>query len=139
MEAASLDKKYKATGSVTLSPQGSEVLVYEDNPLYGVLYNKALGGNVTLQNEEIKLAGIPYFIGVKERENAGLAYEWRLNNELVSGGAKSSLAFKQSGGAGGTALVSLQISNPAKIFQFANVSLSLSFGQKSAPNLFGAP
>ncbi len=140
VEAASLDKKYKATGSVALSPQGSEALFYEDSPLYGVLYNKALGGNVVLQNEEIKLTGIPYFIGVRERENAGLTYEWRLNDQVVSGSsAKSGLAFKQGGSAGGTALVALQISNPAKIFQFANDSLSLKFGKTAAANLFETP
>ena len=140
VEAASLDKKYRAKGSVILNPQGSEVLFYEDNPIYGVLYNKTLRGNVTLQNEEIRITGIPYYIGAKERENNSLRYEWQLNNQNVGGGsAKSSLSFKQSADAGGTALVALQVSNPAKIFQFASNNLSLTFGKTAAVNLFETP
>jgi len=134
----SLDKKYSASGSITLTAQAPFTLFYEYNPIYGILYNKILEGNISLQNAEIKIVGIPYFIGVKTRENAGLSYEWRLNNQIINeGGDTSSLSFKQEGGNVGTALVSLQISNPSKMFQFTTNSLSLTFGQKSTLNLFG--
>lgn len=137
VEAASIDKKYAATGKVTIAPQAPQVLFYEDNPIYGVLYNKTLGGNTALQNQEIKLVGIPYFAGTQNRDGGGLSYEWRLNNQVVGGfGPKSSLAFKQPGGVSGTALVSLQVSNPDKMFQFANNSVSLIFGQTPAAAQF---
>ena len=81
--------------------------------------------------------------------NLAIHYYWhtaqgwsniQLNNQNVGGGsAKSSLSFKQSADAGGTALVALQVSNPAKIFQFASNNLSLTFGKTAAVNLFETP
>ncbi|MEK7574807.1 MAG: hypothetical protein AAB511_01090 [Patescibacteria group bacterium] len=137
VEASSLDKKYSAGGSISLEPQAPLALFYEDSPIYGLLYNKVLGTSETLKNEEIKIVAIPYFVGVKEREGSGLLYEWRLNSNLVNSvKGLSSLTFKQENDAKGTASVSLQVSNPARMFQFANNDLSITFGQISGINLF---
>ncbi len=137
VEATSLDQVFVASGKTTLVAGSPQLLFYEDSPVYGVLYNKAIDGSKTLTNEEIKIVGIPYFIGAKERLGSGLSYDWQLNGEKISNGDKDSLAFRQEKGVAGTAEVYLQVSHPANIFQFANNSVSLSFGQTTGSNLFG--
>ena len=86
----------------------------------------------------VKNLGGNYFVGVKEREGKGLLYEWRLNNQVINAGKNvSSLSFKQEGESTGTASVSLQVSNPAKIFQFANNNIAITFGKNNSGfNLF---
>ncbi len=130
VEAETLDKTRVATGSTTITPQSPELLFYEDSPVYGVLYNRALTGTVALEHEEIKLAAAPYFLGVNERQGTGLVFDWQLNNQDAGAGTtKDSLAFRYSAGGVGQALVALQVSNPARIFQVASNNLSLNFGQ----------
>lgn len=137
VEVSSLDKTYIAAGQTAFAPQSPELLFYEDSPLHGTLYNKALAGAVTLANEEMKLAAMPYFVGARERASTGLSYEWRLNNTLVGAGAdKESLTFREEKGAAGTALVSLRVTHPSKIFQFAEAALTLYFGRGAQAGQF---
>lgn len=128
VEAQSLDGKYKAQGDLSITPQGAQVIFYEDNPLYGVLYEKALGGNLKLENQEVKIVGIPYFIGTKERNDRAINYEWHLNGRTVNSGSKSGLSFKQQNREQGNARVELEVTNPEKVFQMASGNISLTFG-----------
>lgn len=136
VEAESIDKVYVASGLTSFTPQPPELLFYEDNPLYGILYNKALAGEVMLRDEEIRIAAIPYFIGVGQRTGAGLTYNWQLNSESAGvDTANDSLTFRRDKGVTGTALVSLEVANPAKIFQFSKNNLSLDFTNIVTTNL----
>jgi hypothetical protein len=131
VEVASLDQTYAAEGSTKFSPVQPQVIFYEDSPLLGTLYGKAMSKNTTLQNEEIKITAVPYFAGTRNKEDGNLEYEWQMNNQIVQMfGNKSSLAFRQEKGevGMGMATVSLVVSNPKKIFQSAMAGLSLSFG-----------
>lgn len=137
VEAASVDKMYAASGKTTFSPVLPQLMFYEDSPLYGVLYNEALGGNVTLANQEIKIAAVPYFIGVKERQDSEVVYKWQLNNQSVRlNGHKDSVAFRQDRGVSGSAVVSLDVSLLGKVFQLASGGLTLSFGDTSTASQF---
>ena len=128
VEASSVDKTYLAAGSTSFKPGSPELLFYEDSPLYGILYTKAFSGQVALQNEEIKIAAVPYFIGVEQLAGAGLTYDWQINNESAGvANTNDSLTFRRDKGVAGTALMSLQITNPSKIFQLVKNNLSLDF------------
>ncbi len=130
VEVSSTDEAYVAEGSTVLVPVQPGVVFYEESPLVGTVYSRALSGNVTLRNEEIKIAAIPYFLGVAERERSGLTYKWQMNGQKITGSTdKSTLTFRQEKGVTGSAAVSLEVSNPAKIFQTASTNLSLFFGK----------
>lgn len=137
VEVSSMDQTYVAEGKTVLSPVQPGVVFYEDDPLAGILYNKALTRNVPLANEEIKIAAIPYFVGVSKRDADNLKYDWQINNQsILDSSDQSSLAFRQEKGTAGSSAISLQVSNSAKIFQFAQNSLLLSFGNKAVENSF---
>jgi hypothetical protein len=129
VEASSADKTYIASGSTSFAPQAPEIVFYEDNPLYGVMYNKALSGQADLRNEEIKLVAAPYFASVDQQISpSNLTYNWSLNNvPIESSTSNSSMTFRKDKGTEGVALVSLQIANTAKIFQYVTSNLSLDF------------
>lgn len=128
VEASSADSAIVAEGKVSLNPQSPGVLFYEVSPLYGTLRNLAFSGNATLQNEEIKIAAVPYFFGLKNGFAGHLVYEWLLDGKAVGRG-KNTLTFREEKDARGVAAVRLEVRNPAKIFQFAQGAFSLSFGE----------
>lgn len=137
VEISSIDQAYAAAGKTILSPVQPGVVFYEDRPLAGVLYNKALTRSVSLANEEMKIAAIPYFSGVLKRDADTLKYDWQINNEsILAASDENSLTFRQEKGVAGSSAISLQISNSAKIFQFAQNNLLLSFGNKAVENSF---
>ncbi|MSU55483.1 MAG: hypothetical protein EXS46_03025 [Candidatus Taylorbacteria bacterium] len=128
VEVSTLDKTYIASNQTSFAPQSPEVVFYEDNPIYGILYNKALTGTFHLKDLEIKITAIPYFIGTTERNGSGLMYEWGMNNKSTGiSSNKDNLIFRQEKGAEGVSLISLQISNPTEIFQFSKSNLSINF------------
>lgn len=131
VEVSTLDKKFNASRSISLSPQLPQLLFYENNPIYGVMYNKALSSNTALSQSEISLVGIPYFIGAKERSGNNLKYEWRQNGNIVSNSNKSTLSFKQDKGQEGVSFIGLQVSNPEKMFQMAENDISIKFGKSA--------
>ncbi len=133
VEVTSMDQIYSAEGRITLTPTQPGIVLYEDTPLMGTLYSRALSRSITLQDEEIKLVAVPYFIGTVGQEATGVKYTWRLDGKAVPAGeGKNSLSFRQEKGATGSANVSIQISNPAKIFQYAEANMNLSFGNNTA-------
>ena len=130
VEVSSPDQSYVAEGSTVLTPVSPGIIFYEDNPLLGIIQDRALFGNITLKNEEIKITAIPYFVGVTERERGGLSYSWRMNDQKITGSQdKSALAFRQEKEATGNARVSLEVSNRSKIFQTVSANLALFFGK----------
>lgn len=137
VEVSSVDQSYVAEGGTTLTPVQPGVILYEDSPLLGILQNRALFGNVTLREEEIKIVAIPYFVGVTDRERSGLTYNWRLNNQKITGSLdKSALSFRQEKEVAGSAAVSLEVSNPRKIFQTISADLNLFFGKPAEASIF---
>lgn len=137
VEVSSVDQSYVAEGGTTLTPVQPGVILYEDNPLLGILQNRAFFGNITLRDEEIKIVAIPYFVGVTERERSGLSYSWRLNDQKITGGLdKSALSFRQEKEVAGNATVSLEVSNPSKIFQTISTDLNLFFGKQAEASIF---
>lgn len=137
VEVSSTDQTYMAEGSTVLTPVQPGIVFYEDHPLLGVIREKALFGDITLRNEEVKIVAIPYFVSVKEREGSGLSYNWRMNNQKITGSVdKSALAFRQEKAVTGSAAISLEIANSAKIFQTITANLKLVFGKNAKINFF---
>ena len=137
VEVSSTDGAYVATNSTTLNPVQPGIVLYEDSPLLGILYEQALAGNIALRNTEIKITAIPYFLGVAERDGNGLIYNWLMNGQkITAGGEKSSVTFRQDKGAAGNATISLNVTNPIKVFQTIDASVNLLFGSNTAVSQF---
>lgn len=136
VEASTLDKKFTAKNSITVTPQLSQILLYEDSPTMGLLYNKTLKNTLDLRDQEIRIASIPYFIGVKNRNDSNVTYAWKQNNQSIKNQNTSSLSFKYDPGVVGTALVGIEVANLNKIFQSASNNLTLNFSKAPSASSF---
>lgn len=118
----------KAEGVVQINPQGPSLDFYIDDPLYGPLYNKAVGGVVRIGSQrETGILAVPYgFNGSAADKSLSLA--WLINGashpELAS---SKSVILRTPGNAAGSSDVGLRISGDKNILQDAQGSFSAIF------------
>lgn len=134
VEISSLDRQYVANANINITPIQPKTVLYDNDPQYGILYNKAIPNSYNLNDPEITISAVPYFFNAGTPDDSNLKYDWNLNGNPAASG--SSISLHNSGGGGGQAALSLQLSNTVDYFQFANASLNINFGN-AAKNLFG--
>ncbi len=111
-------------GSLTLDFQNPELYFYQEDPLYGVLYNKALGSQQPLLNEEMKVVAVPYFYD-NPRE-----FVWSVNNvPQASLDGQSSIILRNGGTVGGSSLIGVQLRNTVNILQAAQGNFTVYFNK----------
>lgn len=100
-----------AAGSVTIPAADPFLRLYEDHPLYGVLYDHALDPTTIVDEPELSFAAVPYFA---DRGAATLAdaFNWKVNRASVEPATDTPDEITINGGkAGGTALINLSYSD----------------------------
>lgn len=127
VEASSLSGNTKAKGSVSLNETTPSVLFYEDSPILGIFYEKALPSKIILSGKEVILAAAPYFFST-DKKDSGLSYSWLLNDNPVTEN-ESSITLRMDKEIKGTASVGIEVKSLSKLFQFTRNSLLIDFGE----------
>ncbi len=121
-----------AENSKTVAFNSPKIIFYENSPLYGILYNRAVNFGYNLgTKEELKIVAKPYFFNTNTDTSADLDYAWNVNGDSVTlPGRKNELLLRQTDTSSkGSASVSLDINNAAKIFQYTKDNFDVNFGQ----------
>lgn len=147
---SSADDNYKASREVVVEETAPQVFLYEDHPLYGILYNRALGAPSTLgygyggsggsggiefplETKELKISTAPYFFSPKNKNDSRLKYSWGLNGaKLNNPNFRESATFRQEGIGTGSFKISLSVENTKEFLQNSSAAFNLRFGEKSA-------
>jgi len=109
-----------------------KILFYEDNLLYGILYNKAITGSYYLgTKEELDVIAKPFSFDFFNDISEESDYTWYLNRNYISPNGKANkLILRQTTvGLKGVSSVSLDIKNVNKINQYATASFDVQFGE----------
>lgn len=133
VEAASLDGTLIAEKSVRVPSADPFVLLYHDHPLFGVLYNSALGSSTVLPDVEATLAAIPYFSASTNPNSSSFTYEWKVNGTAVPTDPRDPHRLTlNAASSDGTARVELNLTHATDWFMSAkglwNLVLSSGFG-----------
>lgn len=125
----SADGSLSGGASLTLSPVDPVVRIYENDPLLGVRFERALSGTYNIANAESSLFAASYSFPAAF---GGPNIAWFLDGAAAQTGA--GITLRPTGaGAGQASLSAVATAGEAKAVQ----NLTLSFGQTSAPNFFG--
>lgn len=116
--------------SLSLSALEPSVRIYENDPLLGIRFERALSGSYAITNTESTLYAAPF--SLPTTAGAPLV-EWFLNG--VSAQRGSSITLRPAGAGQGNASLSLVAS--VGTYTQATTNLSLSFGAKVGSNFFG--
>lgn len=122
------DGSVAAEASVSIDTAPPAILLYENNPLYGVLFNHTVGNTYALQGQEATLEAYPYFFSAPDRNQ--LSYRWVINGQTqnVSG---PSVTLRNTSGQSGTASVYLEATNPGRLLEAGTKSITVTLGQST--------
>ncbi len=129
---ATADSGASAEANIDMLPTLPNVLVYEDNPLYGVLFNKALPANFSLQDSQTTLAAYPYYFGFTSQTDPNAEYQWTINGQNISASqSQATMVFTNSSGQSGSSEVGIDVQNANNFLEEATQNLNINFNATS--------
>ena len=131
VEASSIDSSISASGQVNITNISPKILFYENSPVYGILFNRAVVGTVKMLTDEFTVVAIPYFFGVNSATQKDLDYIWSLDDTTVSSQNPINYFTTRLDKVGsGTANIGLKINNNINIFQSTDSNYLIKFNKK---------
>ncbi len=129
VEVTSKDGSVRAKGSVVVSPKNPMVVIYEDSPLLGVLYNRAITSQFNLsQNKEVTFFSSPFYFSSVAISEENMLYEWSMNNEKIESASQgNSITFRAESELKGASLVGLSIKRTDAISQKSSSQFYINF------------
>jgi hypothetical protein len=126
---STVDKKITAEKSLIITHTSPQLIFYENSPVYGLMFNKAIKETVKLLADEFEVKAFPYFMSVDYANDSNLQYQWMVNGRLTDNLEKdsSAMVFRQERAGAGTADVSVKIQNTLRIFQSVDNNFILNF------------
>ncbi len=115
-----------AEKTISIKINEPKILFYEESPLEGPLYQKALNGSFSLQNPELSIRAEPYFFS--RGTLSSLIKKWAINSKEVEISKKPNiinLSIQEK--TKGTSLVKLSLTNPINIYEFAQKLIQINF------------
>lgn len=128
VEASSFDGNIKAIGKLKIYNDKNQIIFYENNPIYGLMTNKALNKDLFLSTNEISISAIPFFFSVSEAKSIDLNYLWSINGSRIENQEfKDTLTTRIEKAGFGTANINLKIENLKNTLQNTEQNLLLKY------------
>jgi len=102
----SLDGEINESMGINLFLGEPMVLFYEDNPLFGILFNNAFGDETVFPGKELTLVAEPYFFPNANLLEPNLSYSWSLNGAIVKNTGRT-ITFRNESGTKGNSVLTL--------------------------------
>lgn len=141
VDAVSSDGILSGEASITAPSKEPVLDLYEDHPLYGVLYNRALGSSSFVSESEMAFVAIPYFAQAGSPNDPGLSYLWSVNDARVPPAATlPSELIINADNSNGQAQIALEVTHARNFYMDATGLWGIAFpGGTSAQDRFHTP
>ncbi len=127
VDVQSRDGLTRGAGTVVVDFYDPEVQFYKEDPLYGVLYNRALIDQEPLTNNEFKVTAAPYNFS-----DVG-SYNWSINGDIQPDlNTQKSITFRNNGNVSGQTLIGLEIRSARNILQSAKRDFTVYFSKRTS-------
>ncbi len=131
VEVSSLDGIFSGRGHIITTPVDPKLLLYQDDPIYGLQFQKALNNNLNLGGEEIEVMGIPFYFGIKDLSSPYISFKWSINGVPTDNDVSANTqVFRKKEGTSGTSNISLRVEDSQKILQAATSNFNLNFNNE---------
>jgi hypothetical protein len=129
-------------GQVVIPATTPQLLLYDYDPLRGLLLDSALPSAVSMTAKELTVQAVPYYFANQSLQNGAATYAWTLNGDDTTGpnAQKGLLTLRQTGTGAGAAVIGVSVQNTdtSMLVQAAQAALQVIFGQStSGTSLFG--
>jgi len=120
----SSDSTLEATKKIIIPSVEPEVVLYEEKPLLGVLYEKAVEGTFMLLGNEATLKAEGYHFAVRHDNTT---YAWNLNGKKTAQGGPHFVLVKNDDGTSGTARIDMTVEHADDYLQKAFKQILIRF------------
>jgi hypothetical protein len=119
----SRDGLLRGRGVSVITPVQPRAIVYEDRPLVGLNFNRAITSVFPLAGDEATFKTIPFFAA----RASTLEYEWRINGTLLPESAEEpgTATFRRTGATSGTYPIEVRLSDTRFLFERAAQSFEI--------------
>jgi hypothetical protein len=129
--ATAPDNTASAVNSVNIINTTPKIIFYENSPIYGVLYSRAVLGTVKMLTDEFGVVATPYFFSATSTSSTDLRYTWSMNGQTTPNqDPENSFTTKVIKVGSGTANVELEVKNNINIFQKTTSNYNINFMKK---------
>ena len=119
-----------AENEIAIAPQDPLVLLYQDDPLYGIRYEHALQGIYNLIQNEVRIATVPYYFATQTRGNPHMTYSWNINSNPIADNLNATEQTFRKGNAVGNAAIGVSVTEDQTVFQHdIRAGLIIQFGK----------
>lgn len=122
------------SASVSLEPITTRLMVYENNPLYGLLLNKSITSEFEITEDEVTFAAIPLYANISMRNVPSMTYTWVTNTGDTRSGPDITYRAPEEGS--GSAFITLGSEHSQTLIEPAKVSFVIKF-DNTTDNIFG--
>ena len=130
VEVSSVDGISLTDKTLTLIITDTKPIIYQNDPLLGVLFNKTLTGTIDMNNisgNEIRLSAYPFFFSIiKNKEE--INYSWKMNRKILNTDSDSIVFIKPA--TAGSSQIELRATGDLSVFQRGNTDFSIDFDEK---------
>lgn len=131
VEVEAIESPLQARATLFVKDSQPDVAVYEDHPLYGVIFERAVDAErgYPVSANEISLLAVPYSMDIGSLDDPRARFSWLTNQG--KGPAASTVTFRPEPGSVGLADASVKI-NHENFAQYTSRSVSIMFGDTGA-------
>jgi len=133
VEVQTPDGTTGAKETIYITPSEPELLLYENDPLYGILYNKPVNNLLDLgSKKETVLYAVPYYYGVETPDSLSLIYKWAINaRDVIMAQNENQLTIRipEGDNLAGSNPVYVEARNSTDILQADSVQTVVEFGE----------
>ncbi|MEY4440574.1 MAG: hypothetical protein RLY49_200 [Candidatus Parcubacteria bacterium] len=129
VEVSAINSTLKASQELTIKSTKPEVVIYENNPLLGIVYEHAVRGNFLLKRAQVDFEAIPYSFATLGKNSTDLTYAWSINGTKVTSKnpTENYLVLQNTENKDGTAVINVNVKQNQNILQNAFSNLQLDF------------
>lgn len=129
VDVSAVNSNMVATQSINIRSSQPEVVVYENNPILGVVYEKAILGTFLLERPQVDFEAIPYFFSAANKDDGQIAYKWSINGSQVTTKTPNEnyLLLRNDKNAEGRAMISATVAHVQNLLQSTQTQLELDF------------
>jgi hypothetical protein len=129
VDVSAVNSTLASTQSIYIHSTSPEIVLYENNPLLGVVYDKAIMGTFLLERPQVDFEGVPYFFDAQTKDSASLNYAWTINGVTVTSKTQTEnyMLLRNDNNEEGQATISATVNHVQNILEVAETRLDLNF------------
>ncbi len=137
VEAVSDDGTLAGSASAVLSSADPALVLYQDHPLFGIMFNRALPAHSVMSDTEMTFAAIPYFAHMAGPNDPALRWSWVVNaEEVATDAAQPNELTVNAKNSSGAASIAVTVTHAADYFLRAHGLWDITLA--SGVGIFGA-